>query len=120
MHIFGYPIEIWFAAFVAMLIRLQTSNTLTALGAIVTVCVALFAGVILYQPVMLVFGLGEAWAIPIAIIVALSAENLMKAIVELSADKEWLTDWIRFFVDRGDSKSRRSTHETNEDHYNDK
>ncbi len=100
MNLFGYPIEIWCAAFIAMLIRLQTSNTLTWLGAIVTVCVALFAGVALYGPIMGMLGIGEGWAIPIAIIVALSAENMMKAIVELSADIEWLKDYIRLFVDR--------------------
>lgn len=100
MQFLGYPMEIWLAAIVAMLIRLQTSNTLTILGATTTVIVALFAGVILYEPIIILFGLSESWSIPIAIIVALSAENLMKAIVEISSDRDWLKDWIRYLVDK--------------------
>lgn len=98
MKFIGYPIEIWAACIVAVLIKLQTSNKLTLLGAIATTVVALFSGIILYQPIMAIFGLAEAWSIPLAIIISLSAENLMKALVEMSADKEWLKDWIHYLV----------------------
>lgn len=100
MNILGYPIEIWAASIVAVLIKLQTSSTLTMLGALTTTIVALFSGVFLHETVAEMFGLDQSWYTVVAIVIALSAENLMKSIVELSADKEWLKDFIRFFVDR--------------------
>ncbi|MBQ2262720.1 MAG: hypothetical protein II336_15280 [Loktanella sp.] len=96
----GYPLEIWLASFVAVIIRLQTSSTLTFFGAASTVIVALLTGVILYEQIVDLLGLSESWSVPVAIIVALSAENIMKIIVEMSADKEWLKDWIKYLVNK--------------------
>lgn len=105
MLFLGYPIEIWAASFVAVLIKISANKKLTILGAFTTVIVALFSGVILYQPILAMFALDSTWAIPLAIIIALSAENLMKAILQVSEDREWLVDTIKFFVNR---KSRRN------------
>lgn len=116
MNFLGYPIEIWAAAIIAVFVKLQASNTLTLFGAITTVVIALLSGVFLYTPIAAILSLGTSWHIPLAIIIALSAENLMKAIVELSADKEWLKDWIIFMVDR-DKIPRRSNDTDSQTNY---
>ena len=100
MNFFGYPIEIWVAAFISVLVKLQSSKHLTLLGSIVTISVALASGVILYQPILIILNLNATWAVPVSIMIALSAENIMKSLVELSADKEWLTDWIKLLITR--------------------
>lgn len=100
MNFFGYPIEIWVAAFISVLVKLQANKHFTLLGSIVTISVALASGVILYQPILIILNLNATWAVPVSIMIALSAENLMKSLVELSADKDWLTDWIKLLITR--------------------
>lgn len=100
MLFFGYPIEIWIASGIAVLIKISSNKKLTLLGAFTTVFVALFSGVILYQPFLVMLSLEQTWAIPLAIVIALSAENLMKAILQVSEDQNWLADLIRFFINR--------------------
>lgn len=100
MNLFGYPIEIWVAAFISVLVKLQSSKHLTLLGSIVTISVALASGIILYQPILILLNLSSTWAVPVSIMIALSAENIMKSLVELSADKDWLRDWIKFLITR--------------------
>ena len=100
MKFLGYPLEIWAVSIVAVFIKLQTSSSLTFFGAIVTTVVAMFSGVFLHIPIANILGLSSDWHIPLAVMLALSAENLMKAIVEISADKEWLKGWIIYLVDK--------------------
>jgi hypothetical protein len=100
MNILGYPIEIWIAGLIGVFIRLQTSNRLTLLGATTTVIVAMAASLILHGPIVALLGLSVSWNVPVAVIIALTAENLMKAFVEISADKEWIKGWIRHLVDK--------------------
>lgn len=100
MLLFGYPVEIWVATIIAVLIKLQSSKTLSVLGVITTIVVGVGAGVILYGPVITLFALSNTWEIIVAILIALSAENLMKSFVELSADKEFLSGWIKYLVNR--------------------
>lgn len=104
MLFLGYPIEVWIAAFIAVIIKLQSSKRLTLLGAITTVIVGVGAGVLLYAPIVSLFSLSSSWEVIVAILIALSAENLMKSFVELSADKEFLSDWIKYLVNRKDRK----------------
>lgn len=98
MSLFGYPIEIWIAIAVSILIKLQSNKRLSLLGAVTTVSVALFSGLLLYQPIVVLFSLSHSWEIIIAILIALTAENLMKTLVELSADRELLTGVVKFLV----------------------
>lgn len=100
MKFLGYPIEIWAASVIAVFIKLQTSSTLSFFGAVATTVVALFSGVFLHVPVATILGLDSNWHTVLAVIIALSAENLMKAVVEISADVEWLKDILRYFIDR--------------------
>ena len=100
MSLFGYPIEIWVAIAVSILIKLQSNKRLTLLGAITTVSVALASGLLLYQPIVVLFSLSPSWEIIVAILVALTAENLMKTLVEISADRELLTGIVKFLVNK--------------------
>ena len=100
MNLFGYPIEIWVAAFISVLVKLKSSKHLTLLGSIVTISVALASGVILYQPMLVLLNLSSTWAVPVSIMIALTAENFMKSLVELSADKDWLREWLKFLITR--------------------
>ena len=100
MNIWGYPLEIWLAGLIGVFIRLQTSNKLTWLGAMSTVVVAMAASLVLYLPVTELLSLSETWHVPVAVIIALTAENIMKSLVEISADKEWLMGIIRHLVNK--------------------
>ena len=88
------------------MIKLQSSKTLSVLGVVTTVAVGVGAGVILYSPVIALFSLSQSWEIIVAILIALSAENLMKSFVEISADKEFLKGWIKYLVNRNDKDAK--------------
>lgn len=127
MILLGYPLEIWIAAGIAVFVRIQSSNRLTWLGSITTVSVGVFSGLILYEPLAMLIGLSTTWHVLLAIIIALSSENLMKAIVELSADREWIKDRIRYLVDSRDHKDEHreqldesSMHNETEKHHDSK
>ena len=109
--LFGYPIEIWIALAVSILIKLQSNKRLSLLGAITTVAVALFSGLLLYGPIVSLFALSNSWEIIVAILVALTAENLMKTIVEISADKELLAGLVKFLITKKVESSEREEHE---------
>lgn len=85
MKFLNYPIEIWIAVAVAMVVRLKTSIGLGLVGALTTTLVGIGAGMVLHQPIANLFGLqGNDMQIIIAMVVALTAENLMKGIIEFS------------------------------------
>lgn len=89
MQILSHPVEIWIAASLAVLVKLtglKGSTTIGIFGTATTILVALLSGVIFYIPIMELLSLGSSWAIPTAILIALTAENIMKTIVELSSD----------------------------------
>lgn len=88
MNILNYPLEIWIAVFVAVVVRLKTSVTLNWTEAISTILVAVGSGVVLYQPITTLVGLGSDWSLLMAILIALTAENLMKGIVDFSEDRD--------------------------------
>lgn len=100
MIFLGYPIEIWLGVFVAVIIKLKSSRVMTILGAMTTTLVAVGGGMLLHQKVIFLFGLDPSWDIFVAIILALTFENLMKFIVELSADQAALKDLASVFINR--------------------
>ena len=73
---------------------------MTVLGAMTTTLVAVGGGMLLHQKVIFLFGLDPSWDIFVAIILALTFENLMKFIVELSADQAALKDLASVFINR--------------------
>lgn len=100
MMFLNYPIEIWLAVMVAVIIKLKSSRVMTLLGATTTTLVAVGGGMLLYDKVITLFGLSQSWEIFVAIILALTFENLMKVIVEISADTETLKGWASVFINR--------------------
>lgn len=109
MNFFGYPMEIWFASFVAVMFKLKMTSNWTIVGTITTVSIAMFSGLILYLPIVELLELSSSWNVPVAILVALTAENFMKNVVDLSNDGDFFKDWIRYIVtkkfdkDKGDN-----------------
>lgn len=53
-----------------------------------------------YRPVIELMGVSQSWDVVVAILLALSAENLMKVLVELSSDKEWIKTMITTKVEK--------------------
>lgn len=98
MNFFGYPLEIWLAAFVAVMFKLKMTSKWTIVGVVSTVGIAMFSGLILYLPMVELLKLSSSWNVPVAILIALTAENVMKNVVELSKDGEFFKDWVRFLV----------------------
>lgn len=84
---------------IAILVRLRANKTLTLVGALLNVLVALAAGMLLHTPLVILFGLDPStWNILIAILVALTAENIMKQIVETSSDDSLFKSIIRLII----------------------
>lgn len=92
MQIFSHPVEIWLGILLAVLIKLRGANfeILGFFGTAATVLISIISGVIFYVPIMDLLSLGPSWAIPTAILIALTAENLLKTVTEMTADKESL------------------------------
>lgn len=96
----GSPYEIWIASIIAVIIKLKSTKHLNRIGAGITIFVGVGAGVILYRPVIELMGVSPSWDVVVAILLALSAENLMKVLVELSSDKEWIKGIISAKVEK--------------------
>ncbi len=108
MNFFGYPMEIWFASFVAVMFKLKMTSNWTIVGTITTMSIAMFSGLILYLPVVELLELSASWKVPVAILVSLTAENIMKSVVDLSADGDFLKDWIRYIVTKKFDKDSKN------------
>tara|TARA_R110000796_G_scaffold11041_1_gene36887 strand:+ start:710 stop:1012 length:303 start_codon:yes stop_codon:yes gene_type:complete len=95
---FIYPLEIWIAVFLAIIIKLQTSNRLTFLGVVITIFVATASALLFHLPIVAMMGWGPDSNVVVAVVLALTAENLMKAIVEISADRGFMKNLIKHVV----------------------
>lgn len=100
MNFFNYPVEIWFASFVAVMFKLKMTSKFTVIGTITTVSIAMFSGLIMYTPLVDLLQLSPSWNVPIAILVAITAENFMKNVVDISNDGQMFKDWLGFIVTR--------------------
>lgn len=98
MKFLTYPIEIWIAVSVAIIVKLQTSNRLTLLGIVSTVFISMASALVLYDPICDMMNWGQDMHVIIAVIIALTSENLMKAIVEFTADRKVLKGVIKHLV----------------------
>ena len=104
---FDYGYDLWAATIIAVLIKLKasgivvkTSKFLTVFGVVSTIFISIASGMLLHVPLMELFGLSESWTIPMAILVALTAENLMKTFVDISGDSEQLKSWLSVIITR--------------------
>lgn len=116
--IFGYPIEIWIGVIISVLVKIRYNSSLTFAGALLTMVISLGSGMILYQPILEIFGLGFQWAPFIAMLIALTSDNIMKSVLEISEDTKLLKGWATYFVtrertklDSPDTKNEDSTKE---------
>ena len=100
MNFFGYPVEIWLASFVAVMLKLKKTSSWSIVGTISTISIALFSGLVLYGPIITIMELPPTWSVPVAILSALTAENFMNNIVDISDDSDFIKDWLRFFLTR--------------------
>lgn len=98
MKFLGYPIEIWAASLIAVIVKLQTSNRLSLIGVISTVIVAMGSSLLLYIPVCDMMGYGSDAHVIVAVLIALTAENLMKAVVEFTADRKIMNGVIKHLI----------------------
>lgn len=96
----GFPYEIWIAVIISVLVRLRAMKGATIVSTIITIIVALCAGMWLHEPFMVIMNLSETWTIPIAILIALSAENVMKGIVELTSDSTFIKDIFKIWISK--------------------
>lgn len=102
MNFLGHPLEIWAASFMVVVVKLNMlgSSPTSWMAKLSTIAVALFSGLILYLPLVEMLGLSASWHVPVAIIISLTAENVMKSIVEISSDKELIKEWLRDFLNK--------------------
>lgn len=112
MNFFGSPIEVWVATVIAVLIKLRNDTKLTLLGIITTFATGVGSGMLFYHQVADMLGLDQSWHVAIACIVTLTADNLMKVLLELSSDREWIKDWIKYLVTRDEGHKRDDNNDT--------
>ena len=104
MNFLNYPIEIWISVLVAVIVRLKSSVTLNWTGALSTTMVAVGAGMIMYKPITALIGLSPDWELLMSILIALTAENVMKGIIDFSDDKDTVKNIIKFVLNRDPTK----------------
>lgn len=100
MNFFGYPIEIWLASFVAVMFKLKNNSNISIVGTITTVAIAMFSGLIMYRPIVEIINLAPSWNVPVAILVAITAESFMKQANDISSDKDFVKDWLKYILAR--------------------
>lgn len=100
MTFLGFPIEIWLAVFLAVMIKIRNAENLNVIGYITTIAISLISGVLLYMPVVELLSLSPSWHIPIAILVSLSAENIMQNVVNISSDNDMLKKFIEAWLSK--------------------
>jgi len=116
--IFGYPIEIWIGVIISVLVKIRYNSSLTLAGALLTMAISLGSGMILYQPVLEIFQLGMQWAPFIAMLIALTSDNIMKSILEISEDTKLLKGWATYFVTRERPNRTKSPDDDDDDDKN--
>ena len=80
------PIEVIIAVCVAALVRMKSAISLSWVGAITTSITSVFASLVLYKDVTGLLGLSAEWHTVIAVCIALTVENLMKIVIDMSSD----------------------------------
>lgn len=96
MQIFGHDISVWVAVLLAAVFKLVTSPTMTWFRSLVSVSAALFGAWVFTNPVLFFMELDrDAYTIPVAVLLGLTGEGLMKwAIFAANNPKEAL-DFLR-------------------------
>lgn len=85
------PLEIIVGVLIAAAVRFKSSLTLGFWQAVFTTLISVAAGTGLYEPVSKMVGIDPAYHVATAVVLALCAENLMKAILDFSSKPDALT-----------------------------
>lgn len=106
MNFLGHTYEVWAAVVVAVLVRLRSAQRHTPLNSLVTVVVALGSGILLYDDFVNLFSLSSGWEIPMAILIALTAENIMNVLIDLSGDRSLFKNILTGYFGGGADKTK--------------
>lgn len=104
MVFLGFPIEIWLAVSLAVMMKIRNSKNLTIIGYVTTIGISMLSGVLLYMPVIELLTLSASWHIPVAILVSLTAENIMQNVINLSSDVEILRKIFDLWLTKKDKE----------------
>lgn len=94
-QLLGYPFEIWLIVFAAVLVRLGKVSRDTILSSLMTVAIGITVGIYMHIPVLTLLGLSHDWVYLVAVLVTLTAENLMRSVVSMSRDAEFIKSILR-------------------------
>jgi hypothetical protein len=100
MQLLGYNIEIWAVAILATITRLRATEGLTVQSAFSISIISIASSLLLYESVMIFFGLPSKWELFIVTLVALTFEDLMRNIMTLTKDNSFLKDIIKIILQR--------------------
>jgi len=96
MNFFGQDVNFWIAAGCATMIKLFSSPYHSFLRAVLTVFAAIFSAYFFTEPALDYLRLNpEIYRAPVAAIVALTGEGVMRALIEASLNpQKWLADVV--------------------------
>ncbi len=97
------PIEIVLAVIAAVIVRMKSASTLSWIGATTTMVTGIVAGLFLYKDVAAILGLGPEYHTIIAVVIALTAENIMKIIIDASNHPDSIFRVFKAFLIRDPS-----------------
>lgn len=96
MNLFGNEPSFWFAVAGATVVKLMTSPYQSLLRAATTVFAALFAAYFFTDPVLDWSRLPpETYKAPVAALLALTGEGLMRVAMQVANDPSKIIEWVR-------------------------
>lgn len=96
MNIFGFDLTFWIASFGAAFVRVVTSENHSFTRSILTVFAAVFSAYFFTSPVVHWLGLPAAvYTNPVAALLALTGEGIMRWIINLANDPTKALDIIK-------------------------
>lgn len=97
----GHDLGFWLAVAGAAVFKLLTSPSLSPVRALATVTAALFAAIIFTDPVLNWLALDPLqYKTPIAALIALTGEGLLRSIVSITSSPEKLIDTFKAILGR--------------------
>lgn len=91
-----FDLKIWISVTVAIIFKLITSESLSLMKAIATVISAVFCAWVFTEPVLMFFQMDkETYELPMAAVLALTGEGIIRWLVSISNDPKEIIDMIR-------------------------
>jgi len=99
---FGHPIDVWLAMGISAVIRFMRGyREVGLLQSLIAFIVAAVSAIIFDQPLINALTLSEDWTLFVVVLIALSAENLMFGIIDITSNKKFLENIVKMFVSKG-------------------